>query len=83
LPYFEREEPYCNPFLDTHHALDREQFKPVLDEFYALHGWDIERGWPTQERLRELGLEDAYRPMVEGAAAIWRDPACHSGAHAG
>ena len=83
LPYFQRREPYRNPFLDTHHALDREQFKPVLDEFYALHGWDIERGWPTQERLRELGLEDAYRPMVEGAAAISRDPACHSGAHAG
>jgi hypothetical protein len=67
LSYFERKEPYQNPFLDRRYALDRKQFKPVLDEFYELHGWDIERGWPTRERLHELGLEDVYRPMVDGA----------------
>jgi aldehyde:ferredoxin oxidoreductase len=67
LPYLERTEPYRNPFLDRCHALDREQFKPVVDEFYTLHGWDVERGWPTRERLRELGLEDVYAPMVDGA----------------
>ena len=67
LPYFERTEPVRNPFLDQRYALDREQFKPVLDEFYTLHGWDIERGWPTQERLRQLGLADVYGPMLEGA----------------
>jgi aldehyde:ferredoxin oxidoreductase len=67
LPYFERTEPYQNPFLDRRYALDREQFKHVIDEFYTLHGWDIERGWPTQEHLRELGLEDVYAPMVDGA----------------
>jgi hypothetical protein len=48
--------------------LDRERFKPVVDEFYALHGWDAENGWPTRERLRELDMEDVYAPMVEGAA---------------
>jgi aldehyde:ferredoxin oxidoreductase len=68
--YFERVEPYRNPFLDQRHALDREQFRPVLDEFYALHGWDSERGWPTPERLRQLGLEDLHRPMVEGAERV-------------
>jgi hypothetical protein len=67
LPYFERTEPVRNPFLDRRHALDREQFKPVLDEFYTLHGWDTERGWPTEKRLRELGLEDVYEPMLDGA----------------
>ena len=67
LPYFERKEPYQNPFLDKRHALDREQFKPVLDEFYNLHGWDTKRGWPTRKRLHELGLEDVYKPMVDGA----------------
>jgi len=66
LPYFEQTELYQSPFLEKRYALDREQFKPVVDKFYALHGWDIERGWPTQERLRELGLEDVYEPMVEG-----------------
>jgi hypothetical protein len=70
LPYFERTEPYQNPFLDGRYALDRERFKPVMDEFYTLHGWDIGRGWPTQERLRQLGLEDVYEPMVDGAERV-------------
>ena len=67
LAYFQQVEPYRNPFLDRLHALDREQFEPVLDEFYALHGWDVERGWPTEERFRELGLADVYGPMLQGA----------------
>jgi aldehyde:ferredoxin oxidoreductase len=70
LSYFERTEPYRNPFLDRRYGLDRELFKPVLDEFYTLHGWDIERGWPTEARLRELGLEDVYEPMVDGAERV-------------
>ncbi len=68
LPYFEQTELYQSPFLEKRNALDREQFKPVVDEFYALHGWDAERGWPTRERLRELDMEDVYEPMVAGAA---------------
>jgi aldehyde:ferredoxin oxidoreductase len=67
LPHFERTEPYQNPFLERRYALDREQFKPVQDEFYALHGWDINRGWPSRERLRELGMEGVYERMLEGA----------------
>ena len=39
-----------------------------MDEFYALHGWDAESGWPTQERLHKLGLADVYEPMIKGAA---------------
>ena len=68
LPYFEQTELYQSPFLEKRYALDRDQFKPVVDEFYALHGWDAERGWPTRERLRELGMEDVYEPMVAGAS---------------
>jgi hypothetical protein len=72
LPYFERTELYQSlyqsPFLERRHGLDREQFKPVVDGFYALHGWDAERGWPNQQTLRELDLEDVYEPMVDGAA---------------
>ena len=62
LPYFEQTELYQSPFLEKRYALDREQFEPVMDEFYALHGWDVESGWPTRERLRELDLEDVYAP---------------------
>jgi aldehyde:ferredoxin oxidoreductase len=73
LPYFERTELYQNPFLDRRFCLDHEQFEPVLTEFYTLHGWDTKRGWPTRERLRELGLEDVYEPMVDGAARAGGD----------
>ncbi|MFN2185032.1 MAG: aldehyde ferredoxin oxidoreductase C-terminal domain-containing protein, partial [Anaerolineae bacterium] len=67
LPYFERTESMQNPFLGQRYGLDREQFAPVLDEFYALHGWDPVTGQPTRERLAQLGMEDVYEPMVEGA----------------
>jgi aldehyde:ferredoxin oxidoreductase len=67
LPYFERTEPYQNPFQDRRHGLDREQFASVMDEFYGLHGWDVERAWPTRERLRELDLEDLYGLMMADA----------------
>jgi hypothetical protein len=30
------------------------------------YGWDVERAWPTSERLRELDM-DVYQPMIEGA----------------
>ncbi len=68
LPYFERTEPYPNPFLTRRYSLDREQFEPVVDEFYALHGWDATNGWPTRQRLRELGMEEVYQLMIDGAA---------------
>jgi aldehyde:ferredoxin oxidoreductase len=67
LPYFEQPESCPNPFLSERHSLDRERFEPVLQEFYTLHGWDVARGWPTRERLGELGLSDVYDPMIAGA----------------
>ena len=68
LPYFEQPELYQSPYLDKPYGLDREPFRPVMDEFYTLHGWDREMGWPTRERLRELDMEDVYEPMVGGAS---------------
>ncbi|MCX5907510.1 MAG: aldehyde ferredoxin oxidoreductase family protein [Deltaproteobacteria bacterium] len=29
----------------------------MLDEYYELHGWDRETGWPKKETLESLGLE--------------------------
>jgi aldehyde:ferredoxin oxidoreductase len=68
LPYFEEPELHQSAYLDRRYGLDRSQFAPVLDQFYALHGWDTDHGWPTQARLDELGLSDVYRPMLDGAA---------------
>jgi aldehyde:ferredoxin oxidoreductase len=33
--------------------------EPMLEEYYQLRHWDPETGWPTEEKLRELGLEEA------------------------
>jgi aldehyde:ferredoxin oxidoreductase len=67
LPYFEREESYQNPLLERRHGLDRDLFRPVMDAFYQLKGWDVGTGWPTQAKLRELDLAEVHEPMVEGA----------------
>jgi len=67
LPSFEYPESWTSPVLGGRQALDRKQFEPVMDEYYALLGWDVESGWPTQARLAELGIEGVHEPMVEGA----------------
>jgi len=36
--------------------LPKEKFKKMLDEYYALRGWD-ENGIPTKEKLEELDLD--------------------------
>ena len=43
-------------------AVDRDQFRTIMDEYYALRGWDMRTGVPTPETLQRLGLfeiEDA------------------------
>ncbi len=67
LSSFTYEENWQSPELDRKYALDRTAFRPVADEYYRLLGWDVETGRPSEERLRALGLEDVYVPMVAGA----------------
>jgi aldehyde:ferredoxin oxidoreductase len=67
LPAFEYLENWTNPLLGQRYALDRELFKPVMDEYYQYQGWDVETGWPTPERLAELGMPDVHEAMVKGA----------------
>jgi aldehyde:ferredoxin oxidoreductase len=37
--------------------------EPMLEEYYALRGWEPVRGWPTAQKLRELGLGDAIERL--------------------
>lgn len=39
--------------------IDKVKFEALKDRYYKLRGWDITRGWPTKEKLEELGLQDA------------------------
>jgi aldehyde:ferredoxin oxidoreductase len=68
LPFFEGLEALTSPFLGERYGLDRDRFRPVLDQFYSLLGWDPETGWPTLERLEELGLADLHGPMVDASS---------------
>ncbi|MEM3047567.1 MAG: aldehyde ferredoxin oxidoreductase C-terminal domain-containing protein, partial [Candidatus Bathyarchaeia archaeon] len=38
--------------------LREAEFKKLMDELYNLRGWDPETGYPTKEKLSELGLRD-------------------------
>jgi aldehyde:ferredoxin oxidoreductase len=66
LPSFEYAENWVNPLIEQPQALDRQQFRPVQDEYYRLLGWDPQTGWPTPERLQELGIGEIHAPMVAG-----------------
>jgi aldehyde:ferredoxin oxidoreductase len=39
------------------YSIDRIEWDRALDRYYKEHGWDNETGWPTQRKLRELGLD--------------------------
>ncbi len=43
--------------------LDREDFEKLKDEYYTLRGWDVAGGLPTEDKLRELGLEDVAEDL--------------------
>ncbi|MBN2056935.1 hypothetical protein JW905_18560 [bacterium] len=57
IPYLERPDNLVNPFLGERQALDAGAFRKVLDEYYALRGWD-HNGRPTRARLARLGLDE-------------------------
>jgi aldehyde:ferredoxin oxidoreductase len=57
IPYFETLENRPGPSGKLEN-LDRMKFLKLVDEYYALRGWDEERGWPTRGKLEALGLKD-------------------------
>ncbi len=57
VPYFETLENRPGPSGQLE-RLDRAKFLALVDEYYALRGWEAERGWPTRSKLEALGLHD-------------------------
>jgi aldehyde:ferredoxin oxidoreductase len=39
-------------------VLEREKFAKMLEDYYALRGWDLTTGIPTKETLEKLHLHD-------------------------
>jgi len=48
--------------------LDRGKFNAMLDEYYALRGWD-ENGVPTKQTFDRFGLRREYGPLAEALGA--------------
>jgi aldehyde:ferredoxin oxidoreductase len=46
-------------------VLDRDKFEDMKSEYYGLRGWDIESGYPTRNKLNELGLQDVAADLAE------------------
>jgi aldehyde:ferredoxin oxidoreductase len=42
-------------------VIEQETMEVMKDAYYAARGWDISRGVPSREKLRELALE----PVIE------------------
>jgi len=45
--------------------LDEAGFSRLLDEYYTARGWDLEFGWPEDELLRALGLDEVIPELEE------------------
>ncbi|UCB46762.1 MAG: hypothetical protein JSV25_04905 [Spirochaetota bacterium] len=40
-------------------SVNRDGFLKLMDEYYLARGWDLELGWPQEELLESLGLDEA------------------------
>lgn len=50
--------------------IDLEKWNRMLDEYYDLHGWDRESGWPTKKTLSSQGLGEVAAKLAEEGIAI-------------
>lgn len=44
-------------------VIDKEQFENMKDDYYLLRGWGKSTGLQTEEKLKELGLEDVTKEL--------------------
>ena len=63
IPYFEKTEQQTNPLIDHPVAMDRERFRTVMDEYYALRGWDRKMGRPTLKTMQEFDLAEEAKQL--------------------
>jgi aldehyde:ferredoxin oxidoreductase len=51
-------------------VVDRKQFELMKDDYYRLRGWDIATGFPTFNRLNELGLNEVAGDLKKRRLAV-------------
>jgi aldehyde:ferredoxin oxidoreductase len=47
-------------------AIPREDFEKAKTDYYRLRGWDEAKGWPTTQKLNQLGLSDVAEILQKG-----------------
>jgi len=53
------------------------ELEPMLDEYYAERGWDVRTGVPTEQKLKELRLDDVAREIgVSESRNVGRRGSC-------
>lgn len=58
---------YLQPITAGRHAgetIDPLMFNRMLDEYYQLHGWNVQTGIPEQETLEKLQLKFTLTPLL-------------------
>ena len=43
--------------------VEAEKFYQLMDEYYSARGWDLELGWPKEETLKALGMDDVIAEL--------------------
>ena len=46
-------------------SVDKAGFLKIMDEYYTARGWDLEFGWPQEELLKALDLDEAIPELNE------------------
>ena len=44
-------------------VVERDKFNTMMDEYYAIRGWDVKTGLQTTKKLEELGLSEIISEM--------------------
>jgi aldehyde:ferredoxin oxidoreductase len=63
-------EEYTNPLLGDRKRAQRDPLTELATSFYALRGWDTERGLPTRERIESLGLSHTLEELEQHKSKV-------------
>jgi aldehyde:ferredoxin oxidoreductase len=50
---------------NTEKAVPKTDFEKAKTQYYRLRGWDIDTGWPTKQKLSQIGLSDILNDLKD------------------
>jgi len=64
IPYLSFPARSVNPYIGQPVELDAARYRALMDEYYALRGWDVATAHPFPETLRSLGMTEYTSEIV-------------------